>query len=155
MLNRRSKLWSFKKAWCFSSCRDPVWDKVTCYFQVTTTSNHCWLHSLLDSPTDTSSQGLYNVFLIPAQTPQHLCTALQSHLFGTKMKALVLCRKGNQAKSCDVGRRVTKWGMMIYIDKMTLWSAVLFWLYIRLHLQQVIPSEVKNAKQVNMWENVV
>ena len=63
-----------------------------CRFRVTTTSNHCWFSSLLDSPTDISSQGSYNVPLTPASLTQVAedGTTLQSHLFGTEMKALAL-----------------------------------------------------------------
>ena len=64
------------------------------HFQVTTISNHCWLPSLLDSPTDILLRGSYNVPLTLAcmtQASQHVGAILQSHLFGTEMKTLILC----------------------------------------------------------------
>jgi len=65
---------------------------LVCHLRVTTTSNHCWFPSLLDSPIDISSQGSYNVSLTLASLAQarHVYTTLQSHLFGTETKALIL-----------------------------------------------------------------
>ena len=60
-----------------------------------TTSNHYWFPSLLDSPTDISSQRSYNVPLTLAglaQT-QRIGATLQNHLFGTEMKMLALVRE--------------------------------------------------------------
>jgi len=63
-----------------------------CHFRETMTSNRCWLPSLIDSPIDISSQGSYNVLLTLSGLvqAQHIGVTLQSHLFGTKMTALVL-----------------------------------------------------------------
>jgi len=55
------------------------------------TSNHCWFPSLLDSPTDISSQRSYNAPLTLAglAPEQNISTELQSHLFGTKMNSVL------------------------------------------------------------------
>ena len=57
-----------------------------------TTSNHCWLPSLLDSSTGISSQKSYSVplFLAGLTQVQHIGATLQSHLFGTELKTLAL-----------------------------------------------------------------
>ena len=70
------------------------------------TLNHCWFPSLLDSPTNISSKGLYNVLLTldGLAQAQHIGTMLQSHLFGIEMKALVLW----WGESGEVKRRVTR-----------------------------------------------
>jgi len=81
---------------------------LACRFRVATTSDHCWLPSPLDSPTDISSQGSYNVPPTLAGLVQARCTALQSHLFGTEMKVLALSRGGR-----EVRRRVTKRELMV------------------------------------------
>ena len=58
--------------------------------------SHCWFPSPLDSSTNISSQGSYNVFLtlVTLAHPQDIGTALQSHLFGTEIKVLVLWSGG-------------------------------------------------------------
>ena len=65
---------------------------LACRFQVMTTSTHCWFPSLLNSATNISSPVSYIVtlILVSLAQAQHVCATLQSHLFGTEMKMLVL-----------------------------------------------------------------